>query len=224
MGNPISLVDPDGMEPEPPTVRLYTETGGVGHTFVTVGSGDNTTVYTYGRYGELGKDKPSARSTTPTGEGVMIKLSGTDATEYISHAITNDNAEAFEITDANGDQVSEFLDGQMDASTKTPGVGKYANDERAKVVDTYNLSSNNCTTKSCDAVIAGGSEATRTAIGNFNGTGIITLDHPTTPGGLQGQLGLSSAKSNSNVRRVTSEVKKELNIRDSSGGGSGGWD
>lgn len=212
------------MEPEPPVVRIYTENVGVGHTFVSIGSGDNTTVFTYGRYAELNKDKSIARSTTPTGEGVLIKLEGKDATDYITAEITKYDAQAFEITDASGDQVSEFLDRQMEASSKVPEVGKYANDERAKVVDTYNLSSNNCTTKSCDAVIAGGSRATETAMGNFGGTGVITLDHPTTPAGLQGQLSIKSSKSTSNVRNVTSQVRKELGIRNPSTGGTGGWE
>ena len=40
-------------------------------------------MYTYGRYGELGKDKSSARNTSPTGEGVLIKLTGRDAISFI---------------------------------------------------------------------------------------------------------------------------------------------
>jgi len=59
--NLVRLIDPDGRE-----LRLYVETKGLGHVFVRAGTGDNTVVYTYGRYGELGKDKSSARGTTPT--------------------------------------------------------------------------------------------------------------------------------------------------------------
>lgn len=57
------------------------------HTFVSVGTSDKTVVYTYGRYGELGKDKSSARGTTPIGEGVLIRLSGNEAKTFIQDQI-----------------------------------------------------------------------------------------------------------------------------------------
>ena len=63
LNNPIKFIDADGRLP-----RIYIERKGFEHAFVTVGNGDNTIVYTYGRYGELGKDKSSARNTSPTGK------------------------------------------------------------------------------------------------------------------------------------------------------------
>jgi hypothetical protein len=76
-------VDTDGEE-----VRIYTESGNyvrgnVGHTFISVGSGKNTVVYTYGRYDDVHKNKGSANSTNITGEGVLIKLTGAAAQGFI---------------------------------------------------------------------------------------------------------------------------------------------
>ncbi|MGL4332710.1 MAG: RHS repeat-associated core domain-containing protein [Bacteroidales bacterium] len=73
-GNPVMFVDPDGKQP-----RIFIETKGFGHAFASVGTGENTVVYTYGRYGDLKKDKSIARNTNPIGEGVLIKLTGNDA-------------------------------------------------------------------------------------------------------------------------------------------------
>ncbi len=62
-GDPINRGDYDGEE-----TRVYVETNRLGHTFITTGKGTSTTVYSYGRYGGLGKDKSIARDTTPFGE------------------------------------------------------------------------------------------------------------------------------------------------------------
>ena len=42
VNNPVMFVDPDGR-----VVRIYIESGIIGHTFVTTGEGSNTKVYTY---------------------------------------------------------------------------------------------------------------------------------------------------------------------------------
>lgn len=61
--DPVRFIDLDGQIP-----RIHVHTKGFGHAFVSIGEGDNTVVYTYGRYGELGKNKSIARDTTPIGE------------------------------------------------------------------------------------------------------------------------------------------------------------
>ena len=90
--NPIKYVDPDGREP-----RIYVEKQAFGHAFVTVNNGDSAVVYTYGRYGELGKDKSSARSTTPIGEGVLIRLTGNEAKQFIKDQMLSNEAVAFDL-------------------------------------------------------------------------------------------------------------------------------
>ncbi|MBU3664218.1 MAG: RHS repeat-associated core domain-containing protein, partial [Bacteroidetes bacterium] len=153
-------VDIDGEE-----VRIYTESGNyvrgnVGHTFISVGSGKNIVVYTYGRYDDVHKNKGSANSTNITGEGVLIKLTGAAAQGFIKKHFEA-GGKGFELTDI--DKVEEkkvagYLEKQWKSSTELPDnpKSKYYQDENAKVIDTYDLSNNNCTTKSCDAAKVGG--------------------------------------------------------------------
>ena len=148
MGNPVMYVDPDGEKP-----RLYVDTSGLGHTFVTVGEGKNTVVYTYGRYGALGSSGSLLRSLTPTGEGVLYKKSGKDAYEYIRDNLTNKNLNIYTINDADDKMVSSYFDKQWKTGSQSNAKGrKAATDPDAKVIDSYNLFYNNCTTKSIEAI------------------------------------------------------------------------
>lgn len=146
-GNPVNYVDPDGTTP-----RIFVETKGFGHAFVSAGSGNNTVVYTYGRYGGLEKNKSIARSTTPTGEGVLVKLTGKEALSYINKKVSNDNASVFEFTNIDDKDVQDYFDTQLSTSTQNPSSGVYSDSDNAKVVDKYNLLSNNCVTTSINGL------------------------------------------------------------------------
>lgn len=151
--NPVKLVDPDGRIP-----RLYVEVQGVGHVFVTTGSGNNMTVYTYGRYAELGKNKESARSTSPTGEGVLVILKGKEVKQFVANQITEKDAAAFEFMDACDSKVDEFYMDKFSNSNKIPNVGKYKDSDNARVIDEYNLINNNCATTSVQSILYGGGD------------------------------------------------------------------
>ena len=200
-GNPIMYVDTDGKEP-----RIFVETKGVGHAFVTVGSGDNTIVYTYGRYGELGKNKSFARSTTPTGEGILIRLSGERAKEFIKEQMIEKGAKAYEFKDGSDDAVMKYYDDLFYSSDKIPKVGKYAGDSDARVINTYNLFNNNCVTTSIDGIKAGSKES-------------IDLKWLMCPDNLEFVLSNKVERANSNVITIEYEdLKKELNLKNGAGG------
>jgi RHS repeat-associated protein len=195
LNNPVKFIDPDGKEP-----RIYVETKGFGHAFVTVGTGDKTIVYTYGRYGELGKDKSSARGTTPTGEGVLIKLTGDEAKTFIQDQITNKEAVAFEFTKGSDEVVAKHFDDKLNSSDKTPTKGDYAGKENAKVVDKYNVLTNNCVTTSVEGVQSGSKQDLK--LGGLKGTMAI-----------KDVLNVQSGKKESNVIKIpTEEIKKELKL------------
>ncbi len=146
-GDPINRGDYDGEE-----TRVYVETNRLGHTFITTGKGTSTTVYSYGRYGGLGKDKSIARDTTPFGEGVLLVMKGDEAKEYINEEISNKEATIFELSNVDERKIESYFLQLFDSSESNPSAGKYSTCDNAKVIDQYNVFSNNCTTKAMDAI------------------------------------------------------------------------
>ena len=195
LNNPIKFIDADGRLP-----RIYIERKGFGHAFVTVGNGDNTIVYTYGRYGELGKDKSSARNTSPTGEGVLIKLTGRDAISFIQDQMLANEAVGYEFTKGSDELVLKHFDKQLDNSNKIPQKGKYAGKENAKVIDEYNLFINNCATTSIKGIQEGVKKD-------------LDLKDSKAPASLGDRLKVMSKEDEHSIRRITyNEIKKEFNL------------
>ena len=193
LNNPVRFVDPDGMIP-----RIYVETQGTGHTFVTIGQGKNTVVYTYGRYGGLDKDKSSGRSLSPTGEGVLVRLKGADALKYIETEVKNKGAKIYEISDGDDKKVAKLFDKSFDSSDKKPTIGRFKDSENARVIDQYDISNNNCTTKSVEAVQAG-------TDGKFQ-------VESKTPDGIETKLQYKSEEDNSNIKQIPyKKIKDEYN-------------
>lgn len=164
LNNPINLIDPDGKKP-----RIYIEGKGVGHAFVTVGSGKDLTVYTYGRYLGGGKSKPSSNSLDPSGRGVMIKLMGDEAQRYVDDQIQNKDARGYEFNDVEDADVASFFDNIMEsgrqltseeANAYNSNESRYGSADDARVIDEYKLMSNNCATFCTDAMEAAGTSET----------------------------------------------------------------
>ena len=146
--NPVKYLDIDGLKP-----RIYIETNGLGHTFVTVGEGKNTIVYTYGRYGALGSSGSILHGFTPTGEGVLIRKSGKQAINYINKKLEDGNLSIYTLEKGNDNDVASFFNNMWNRGRKVTNTGKKTkNDPNAKVVDEYNLMDNNCTTKTIEGV------------------------------------------------------------------------
>jgi hypothetical protein len=211
-----------GVELEGLEVRIYTESGNyfrgnVGHTFLSVGSGDDIVVYTYGRYDDIGKQSKGRLSRT--GEGVLIRLTAQDAKDSVNKYINDYGAKAYELTDidkAGEEKVKNFFDAKFNSSDDLPDNpnSKYYKDPNARVVDEYDLFQNNCTTISCEGAEEGGTET-------FNDYDYIIPIKPEhakpikvpakksffAPSGLQQYLDYKSNQEGSPVKDVTEYVK-----------------
>jgi RHS repeat-associated protein len=204
---PIWAIDVDGLE-----ARIYTETAGMfGHTFISVGTGKDIIVYTYGRYAELGKQKGSANQTNLSGQGVLIKLTGQQATDLIYDHIYKYEGSVFEITDTDEGKVKDYFEEKFNSSDEKPTTGKYANSDDARVIDEYSLFGNNCTTISCDAIEEGGSTAANAYATSGSGASSWEVDI-FSPSGLQDHLTNKVNRGSSRVKLVTGDVSKELNF------------
>lgn len=195
LNNPVKYIDTNGKLP-----RIFIERKGFGHVFVTVGNGTNTIVYTYGRYGELKKDKSLARGTSPTGEGVLIKLMGSEANYFIQDQMLNNEAVGYEFTNGSDELVSKYFDKQLDSSNKIPQKGKYAGKANARVIDKYNLFTNNCATTSIKGVQEGVKKD-------------LDLKDAKAPTSLGDRLKVMSTKDKYNIKEITyKEIKKEFDL------------
>lgn len=183
--------------------------GDFGHAMVALGTGENTTVYTYGRYGEVGSNKGSLNGTNISGEGVLIKLTGDDALNEISKYVDGYGAQVFQIGDANESDIAKFFDDKLNSSDKSPSKGKYKDSDNAKVVDEYNLLDNNCTTITIDGVEAGLKDGSL----NYNKTNVygvksnVRIDS-VDPAKLNQELHNATRDKESNIKNVTDEYKK----------------
>ena len=149
--NPVNFVDPDGLIP-----RLYIQQSGMGHAFVTTGEGSNLTIYTYGRYGAISDISGSdSGSLTPKGEGVLVRLTGENALQYMQDVQKEGKFEIYQIEEAKDKLVSAYFDNKFrNGSSPTDPTKSSFNNPNAKVIDTYSLLKNNCVTTSLGGINA----------------------------------------------------------------------
>jgi len=198
---PIWGIDLDGLE-----VRLYTETTQLGHTFLTVGKGKDLIVYTYGRYLGGNKGKSSSASSDPSGRGVLIRMTGTEAKRYLKHELKEYNAKAFEVKGANEQKTKEYYDKIFNSApklkesevTEFEDKNIYGTPNQARVIDTYKLLGNNCTTKVIEAV--------NQSIKNADNK----IPDVKGPMALQEALETESKVNPSQIKDVTKEVQKDV--------------
>ena len=146
--NPITFLDNDGKK-----TRIYIETNGLGHSFVTIGEGGNTVVYTYGRYGALGSLGSVSHGYTPNGEGVLIRKTGKEAIQYLNEEQKKGNLSIYTLENSNEQNVASFYDNKWKKGTAPTASSKSTkNDPNARVINEYNLFNNNCTTTTIESV------------------------------------------------------------------------
>lgn len=153
INNPLLYTDPTG-----DTVRVYTETSAAGHAWLSTGEGKNMTVYSYGRY-ERTYPEWHGINTLANGPGVLLRLTGEDATAYNQKKFDQTGATVFQVLDVADETVQNEMDSRFNSSDKSPEKGRYKDDPRAHVVGDYKLLSNNCTTCVSDALNDSGSSA-----------------------------------------------------------------
>jgi len=195
---PIWAVDLDGLE-----ARVYTETVGTGHTFITLGTGEGLVLYTYGRFLDVDTE---SRLRGGIGTGVLLKFTGEVARQHLSTQLYSNNARAFQINDANETKLRTLFEKLWDngkpiapSEADKPNVISFG-----RKINVYDLVSFNCTTIVCDALKLTGSKV-------FDDEaiwGLLKYDHDfVIPSSLQGYLE-DKSKSSSQVGEVTSGVKK----------------
>ena len=221
LDNPVRLIDLDGRRP-----KLYVETHGFGHTFITVGEGKNTIVYTYGRYMGGDKGKSSSGASDPSGKGVLIRYTGKDALRYLKYELSDQGAQAYEIQDASDKKIQKYMDDVFSKGrllTRAESVKyeksphEYGLPSNARVIDKYSLLSNNCTTKSVTAVQIGG-----TKLDFIEDRGTVPtpvyVPNPTqmkskiyAPSDMSNYLNVLSKRPYSVVKNVTLQMNREIN-------------
>ena len=214
--SPVWGIDVDGLE-----VRVYVETpqylqGNVGHVFLSVGNGDDIIVYSYGRYGDLAKNKGPLNFTNIRGEGVLNRLVGDNATNYIREELFGGNTYVFEINDVNEDETMRFFDHIYYDYGWRSSAERLKDKTNAHIIDTYHLFENNCTTKTIDALIFGGSKESfkqtetifvpTTALGVYSSYTFENVVN--TPDEMFDYL-FSKSKAGNNVKDITKELKNE---------------
>lgn len=177
---PIWAIDLDGLE-----AYLATETKGTGHTFLVVKTSKELIVYTYGRFGAVDLN-PS------TGEGVLIRLTGADAADYINTELTQMGAKFYKVGDVSPNKVKAVVDSKYIAGQSSSEEGV-----EGKVVDDYNLFSSNCTTKSSDWLKESG-----TQIFQENGY----EESFVIPSSLQEYLGMENIDDSKNLTYANAEM------------------
>ncbi|HHB1578387.1 TPA: hypothetical protein ACN983_003452 [Vibrio parahaemolyticus] len=132
-------------------VYVWIETLGVGHTFIAVFKEKKPTLYSYGRYGDDGKKN-----------GVLLIYNDQAAYSYMKEQLYTKNANVYYIANADVNKLSFYFTQKHDYGRDV--VNTYTKDtatkERlktfGKVIDNYELTSNNCTTHSVESLIVSG--------------------------------------------------------------------
>ncbi len=156
-------------------VFLWVESIAAGHSFLSIHSNGKATVYTYGRYGDIGQGNPMV------GEGVLLRMSDNWASrDYLGEQLYRMQARVFKVLDADKILIDGYLSGIYTDSGKT-SINPRGTMTRqfGKVIDQYDLTGNNCTTHSVKAIRFGGSR-----IFDRNLIGFTYSEDFTIPGSL----------------------------------------
>ena len=160
--NPVNNVDVNG-----DSIRIYIDSSSHGHAWLSVGEGDEMVMYSYGRYNGTYKGRSDINflNFLGNGEGVLLRFTGNEITEYLNTMSPNDIS-VYVVTDISENKLAQYLDNIFYSSNRLPDYHKslYRNNPSAHVVDRYILSDNNCTTFVSDAL-------------NKSGSNVLKIEH-----------------------------------------------
>jgi RHS repeat-associated protein len=131
------------------TATVYVETDGIGHTYIEI----DGTVFSYGRYN--GSFSPSMGGLGPVGEGVLYKVGGQGAIDFINERTSAYPTEVYSINVESVNKTFGFFNGLY-------LNGGENNIPNTRVINDYYIIGNNCTTIVCDGLRAGGASVPRT--------------------------------------------------------------
>lgn len=177
-------------------VFLWTETQGTGHAFVSIHKEWSIHVYTYGRFGDT--------SFSPVGDGVLIQYSFGKARDYYQHELYRMSARAFKITDIDEGLALAIFQKKWLSSSQQPSTDAFKVEGR--VIDRYDLTGNNCTTTSLDALKLAGTQV-------FAGKSILGSEYTeefTIPSSLERYLSNLASSAEMGVVEVTAAMKQAI--------------
>ena len=155
--NPVMYVDENG-----DSTRVYTETNSLGHTWMSIGEGNDIIVYSYGRYNgtDKGQKGKSSGTNLSNGQGVLLRFTGKEAKNYLADK-NKDGMSTFVITDVSDNYIQNLVDKLFFSSSKLPDnpQSKYYKSTSAHIIDNYILWNNNCTTFVSDVINNAGSNS-----------------------------------------------------------------
>ena len=132
-------------------VYVWVETIGVGHSFISIIENKIPTLYSYGRYGNDG-----------ISDGVLLIYKGDEAYSYMRDQLFYKSATVFHVAKININNVRHYFEvkykiGNSIVNTYTSNADvENRIKQNGKVIDTYELTSNNCTTHSVSSLLLGG--------------------------------------------------------------------
>jgi RHS repeat-associated protein len=157
---PLSHFDPDGRE-----TKVYTELGGLGHTFVVINNAQHDVLFSYGRYAG-GSSGHNWHGLSPTGPGILIRIEGKDNIDKFvadrakkdptlkgtTVSVPNEEKE-FQSFEARFDKGAKLTDAETKVLANSP-----IDPNNARQVEDFNVLWNNCTTTTNDGLRAGGAD------------------------------------------------------------------
>lgn len=167
-------------------IFVWTETKGSGHSFISIHNNLSVTVFTYGRFDDVG-------FMGLVGDGVLIKMTDRKAIEYCETELYKLEAKVFKIMDVEKDTVMSIYNTLWSSSDEVPD--KKPNPD-GRVIDRYDVTGNNCTTHTVEGLRKAGSD-------------VFESDY-TIPLSLEKHLIDQSNSFDMTVINVTKNMKKEI--------------